>query len=624
MRSRPLERRLQAGFAVIVLIVGLAVGTAWRNSQRVQQANSWVVHTLTAQRELDEVLFLVTERGRGLRGFLITGRESNLASHGVARGRIGESLRRLRTLTADNPGQQRRWRELEGLITAQLDVQDRLLGVAKEQGLEPGRQLFATAITERALEATRETVRAMQAEEDRLLRERQQALASSDWRERAALAALTAIVLGILLAGYLVVRHHVAEQIRAEEGLRELNAHLEERVRERTADLEAANRELERDIVERERLAATLRDSELRLRATLDSMLEGCQIVGFDWRYLYVNDAAAEQGRQPKQALLGRTMMEAYPGIENSEMFATLRRCMEQRVPQRMENEFAFPDGTRGWFQLSVEPAPEGVFILSMDITERKRAEAAQRQINADWERRVQERTRALEEANHELEAFSYSVSHDLRQPLRAIDGFSQVLLEDHRDHLDAKGHPHLERIRAAAQRMGLLIDDMLNLSRITRAEIKREPVDLSALARTAWAAARERDPARSVAVEVQDGLTTEADPRLLGVALGNLIGNAWKFTRDKPQARIAVGALPGGPEPVYFVRDNGAGFDMAYADKLFAPFQRLHSPREFEGTGIGLAIVARVVQRHGGRVWAEGAVGQGATVYFTLPGEGV
>jgi signal transduction histidine kinase len=257
-----------------------------------------------------------------------------------------------------------------------------------------------------------------------------------------------------------------------------------------------------------------------------------------------------------------------------------------------------------------------GIF---QDITDRKRAEDEIRALNTGLERRVKERTRALEEANQELESFSYSVSHDLRQPLRAVDGFSQVLLEDHGGQLDAEARGHLGRIRAAAQRMGVLIDDLLRLSRVARVPLERQQVAVSALARELIEALREREPGRDTVVEVEEGLVTEADPRLLRIALENLLGNAWKFTRNKPGARIAVGASWQDGKDAYFVRDTGAGFDMAHADKLFSPFQRLHSPREFEGTGIGLAIVARIVRRHGGAVWAEGVVGEGATVRFTL-----
>jgi two-component system, sensor histidine kinase and response regulator len=225
----------------------------------------------------------------------------------------------------------------------------------------------------------------------------------------------------------------------------------------------------------------------------------------------------------------------------------------------------------------------------------------------------------ALETVNKELEAFSYSVSHDLRAPLRTIDGFSQALLEDYADKLDEEGKDNLRRVRAATQRMGELIDDMLNLARVARKEIHMETVDLSAMAQTIAAELRRSQPERQVEFVIAEGMVATGDGGLLKAALENLIGNAWKFTSKRSTARIDFGIIRHDYSSAYFVRDNGAGFDTAYADKLFGAFQRLHGQNEFSGTGIGLATVQRVVHRHGGEVWAEGEVEKGATFYFTL-----
>jgi light-regulated signal transduction histidine kinase (bacteriophytochrome) len=239
----------------------------------------------------------------------------------------------------------------------------------------------------------------------------------------------------------------------------------------------------------------------------------------------------------------------------------------------------------------------------------------------ADLEKRVEARTRELATSNKELEAFSYSVSHDLRAPLRAIDGFGKALLDHCGPSLDEKGRHYLQRVRAGTKRMGDLIDDMLGLARISRKELTRQRVDLSAMAEGVAAELAGRDGGKRVHVVVEAGLTATADSGLVEVLLENLMGNAWKFSSRKDDPMVQVGRLHGEGH-VFYVRDNGAGFDMAYADKLFGAFQRLHSDAEFEGTGIGLATVQRIVNRHGGRVWAEGEPGKGAAFYFTLEGE--
>ncbi len=262
------------------------------------------------------------------------------------------------------------------------------------------------------------------------------------------------------------------------------------------------------------------------------------------------------------------------------------------------------------------------ILLAIEDVTDRGLAREELHRLNRELEERVRQRTAGLEAANRELEAFCYSVSHDLRAPLRALDGFSDELLRSHAGQLDPTGRHYLERIRAATQRMGRLIDDLLQLSRINRGEMRRERVDLSALAGAIAAELRQLEPGRQVAFAIEPGLAAWGDGALLRVALENLLGNAWKFTGRKPQATIAFGRAVYEGAPAFVVRDDGAGFDMAYAGKLFGAFQRLHAEREFPGTGIGLATVQRVVHRHGGKVWAEGAPGKGAAFYFTLPQE--
>jgi signal transduction histidine kinase len=267
-------------------------------------------------------------------------------------------------------------------------------------------------------------------------------------------------------------------------------------------------------------------------------------------------------------------------------------------------------------------PAELSVFVrafneMLVQIEQRDRELMAARH---ELERRVEQRTAELAAANRELESFSYSVSHDLRAPLRSIDGFSLALMEDYGDKLDAEARSHFERIRSATRRMGMLIDDLLNLARVARADLVRERVDLSALAHSVEAELRKSDGARRVECVISEGIEAVGDPRLLRVVIDNLLRNAWKYTSRHPRARIEFGRMPSSDsKPIYFVKDDGAGFDPAYAGKLFGAFQRLHGAAEFPGTGVGLATVQRILQRHGGRIWAEAEVEKGATFFFVV-----
>jgi light-regulated signal transduction histidine kinase (bacteriophytochrome) len=258
------------------------------------------------------------------------------------------------------------------------------------------------------------------------------------------------------------------------------------------------------------------------------------------------------------------------------------------------------------------------------EVVARVRIHLALQDLRLSLEQRnaeLEKRTAQLEQANLELDAFSYSVSHDLRAPLRAVDGFSQALLEDCQESLGEEGQAYLSRIRMGVQRMAQLIDDLLNLSRLNRTELHPEAADLSGLFGQVAAHLAGADPGRRVECTIQPGMLAQADPHLLRVVAENLLGNAWKFTSKRTDARVEAGETVGPQgERAVFVRDNGAGFAMAYADKLFKPFQRLHRADEFEGTGIGLATVQRIIHRHGGRVWAEAEPGLGATFYFSLP----
>lgn len=318
-------------------------------------------------------------------------------------------------------------------------------------------------------------------------------------------------------------------------------------------------------------------------------------------------------------------VLSCYQGDSRVQLERAVKDAIEQAKPYDLELELLTAKGIHKWVRTIGQPVVEKSVVVRVwgsfqDVTERKMREEEIHRLNIMLERKVRARTTELEAVNRELEAFSYSVSHDLRAPLRAIDGFSQALLEDYAERLDDSGKQFLGRVRAATQHMGELIDDLLQLSRVTRAELARKSVDLGALAETVLADLRQGEPNRQVEIMIQPGLKAYCDRKLLRIALVNLFSNAWKFTARKDAARIEFGTTDTEAGPAFFVRDNGVGFDMTYSDKLFGAFQRLHAASEFPGTGVGLATVKRVIFRHGGSVWADAAVDLGAAFYFTLP----
>ena len=396
-------------------------------------------------------------------------------------------------------------------------------------------------------------------------------------------------------------------------------------IERRTAALEHSKTQLEREAAERGEAELALRTSEERYRSLV---VVSAQIV---W-------TADAQG----QVVEPLTTWQAYTGQADGEMtglghtnaihpderagaLELWRHAVEAGAPFATEFRLRRRDGVYRWFAARGVPVRRADGSIKewvgtcTDIDDQKIAAEEIQRLNEELEQRVRQRTAQLEDKNRELEAFSYSVSHDLRAPLRAIDGFSQALVEDFGGQIDEEAKRYLSRIRSATQRMGQLIDDLLTLSRISRVELAWSTVDLSAMARQIIDELRHRDARRTVEVSIWDDITVQGDPRLLRIALENLIGNAWKFTAKTSAPRIEFGALEDHGQSTYFIRDNGAGFDMAHAGNLFGAFQRLHAVTDFPGTGIGLATVQRIVHRHSGRIWSNAQRGKGATFFFTL-----
>jgi len=382
-----------------------------------------------------------------------------------------------------------------------------------------------------------------------------------------------------------------------------------------------------RDITERKRAKEALRGSEDKLRLIIDTSPVGICTVDPLGNFVMTNPAYEQMLGYSKEELRGLSFYDVtHPEDrpKNKELFQSLFSLTSSGFS--MEKRYVRKDGAT----IDVAVNATGVMDATgharfgtafvRDITERRQAEAEIKQLNNELEQRVLERTAALKAANQELESFSYSVSHDLRAPLRAIDGFSLVLLEDHAQQLDPEAQEHLDRIRTATQRMGRLIDDLLGLSRMNRQPLHKAPIELGPIVQETMEQLRAEQADRRIELTLGDLPPCQGDAHLLGAVWTNLLSNALKFTSKQPVAVIEVGSEIQAGECVYFVKDNGAGFDMAYVDKLFGVFQRLHTKFDFPGTGIGLATVQRIIHRHGGRIWAEGKVDRGATFYFTLP----
>lgn len=390
----------------------------------------------------------------------------------------------------------------------------------------------------------------------------------------------------------------LTEQKKTEDKLEDYKKNLEEMIAIRTKDLKSAY----------DKLAAT----EKSINGILNSITDAFIAINNDWRFSYINEGAldniAARIGKSEADLIGKVIWEEFPDFRKTILFEHFSYVMDHYTPRSFEY---FQPALDVWYSLSIYPHADGITIYCRDITDIKKIEHA-----------LKERTYQLESTNKELEAFAYSLSHDLRGPLRALDGFSQTVLEDYRDVLDATGRDYLMRIQSAAQTMAQIIEGMLKLSEVIRCELRWETFSLSEIAVLIAKDLAEKDPKREIEFAIAPDVFADGDSSLLRIALYNLMENAWKFSTKIPQAKIEFTSIEKEGETIYLMRDNGIGFDMQYAHNLFQPFQRLHTG-DFPGQGIGLATVQRVIRRHGGRIWAESEVGKGTTFYFTLADSG-
>jgi len=415
-----------------------------------------------------------------------------------------------------------------------------------------------------------------------------------------------------------VVRSTKFEQVRR---------HLDQ---ERAENLERINHltdELERERLERRRTENSLFREKQQFRLMFNAVPAMVWYKDTKNRFLLVNESAAASMGHTVAEIEGKPCSQILPAKAYDIYRDDLDIIQSGRPKLGIIEELQLPGGKSIWTRTDKLPEYDsmgrvvGLLVFAQDVTEQRQARDEVERISSEIEQRVSARTAELRAANQELESFAYSLSHDLRAPLRSVDGFSQLLLDEFGERLQDDGCEHLDRIRSAGQRMGRLLDDLVKLTRVSRCELKRETVDLSALARQVAEELKHKEPLRRIGLLIEATPLVQGDPTLLLAAIQDLMENAWKFTADTEDPRIEFGATSTpGDKTAFYVRDNGVGFDMVYADKLFGAFQRLHGRDEFEGSGIGLAAVRLILRRHGGEVWAEGVSGKGATFYFTLP----
>jgi PAS domain S-box-containing protein len=569
------RRRAKSGefvglWAALVILVAVAA-LAYRSIDAALDTLGWVEHADEVVREIDEVSAAYARAVSARRAYVVAGDPSQLADLPELDARMAQAVATVHSSIVDNPSQLRRLDSLAQLMGQRIASLDASVQRRRVEGTtaETAEGLTLSA----GIRAVREE---MAGEENRLRIERDARTRRDIARTKLAVVVGTLASLAILLFAFGRLSQEITRRRRSEDALR-------------------ANERF------------------------LDSIVENIPNMIFvkgagELRFERINRAGEELLGIDRSALLGKGDFDFFPGDQAKSFQARDRETLSNRVVIDIAEEPIQTKSGERWLHTKKVPVideqgrPKYLLGISEDITERRKAAAT-----------LKAAKDSAEAANQELEAFSYSVAHDLRAPLRAIDGFSRAIEEDCADKLDSVGIEHLKRVHAATQQMSKLIDGLLGLSRLTRGALARKTVDLTRVAELAAVRLREAQPQRRVELTVEEGLVAEGDESLLTAALDNLLGNAWKFTGKCAQPRVEVGRRMEEGHPVFFVRDNGAGFDQAYAHKLFGAFQRLHAASEFDGSGIGLATVQRIVRRHGGRVWAEGEVGKGATFYFTL-----
>jgi len=560
--------------ATALLLVAAEFLSYWSTTQLFEAAERRRAHSAQVEK-LVRVRSLLKDAQRGERGYVITGEKIFLAPYAAALEKLEAAMQAVEEIERSNPAQQQRWSETRRLAGELLAHLDRVITARREQGEEQAKALVREGEGKDLMDQIDVSISALIAESERALQENDLAVHANVGR------ATTFSILGGVLALTVVF---------------------------------IAGLMMQREFARRQR-------SEAKFQGLLETAPDAMVIVNREGRIALVNAQTERLFRYAQAEMLGQKvellLPQRYHGVHPSHRGNFFASPRARAMGVGLELYARRKDGTEFPVEISLSPlqTEEGLLVSSAirDITERKRAQEE-----------ILHKSEQLETANRELEAFTYSVSHDLRAPLRHIDGFSKILLESYAESLDAEGRGYLERVRSGTQQMGRLIDDLLNLGRISRQEVRWQVTGLQSLVESTQQELRLEAEGRAIEWRLGSLPFVECDPALIKQVFANLLSNAVKFTRPRPQAVIEIGQTQDNGRPAVFVRDNGVGFSMKYAAKLFGVFQRFHRQEDFEGTGVGLATVQRIVHMHGGRIWAEAELDKGATFYFTLgtPGE--
>jgi signal transduction histidine kinase/CHASE3 domain sensor protein len=613
---------VKIGTTVAILLISLVGLLSWRMARLATADANWVAHTHEVLSALQVTLAHLDDIETGGRGFALSGSKDFLGPYESAKDEIGHDLDQLRLLVSDNPNQARQLGVFSLEVNARIEA-SRALVAARQAGVVPTPQQMENG--KGIMNAARLSVKRMEAEEMRLLQQRSRRVRVA--RQFASSVIGLGSVLGVTflsIAGFTVGRE-IDVNARAKARIKALNADLEARVAQRTAALQGQAEELLRS-------QQALENQTLMLQSVLNSMGEGLIAADEHGKFLLWNPAA--------EGIIGLGAINlpagewgAHYGVFLPDMITPVpagETPLEQAirgVACRTELFLRNPGLDRKvWIETNSSPLRDkdgklrGGVIAFRDITQRKADELKIAKFNEDLEEKITKRTAQLEAANHELEAFSYSVSHDLRTPLRHIAGFSRILMNDFGPVLAVEARDHLQRIEDAVRRMGLLVDALLKMAVLRRQPLRLCHSELNPIVDEVVSILQSECEGRDVEWRIAQLPALDCDPVLMGQVFQNLLGNALKYSRGKTPAIIEVDSIQQPGEPVIiFVRDNGAGFNIKYAEKLFGVFQRLHTESEFEGTGVGLATVHRIIQKHGGVIWAEADVDHGATFYFAL-----